>query len=133
MDLNRISRRDALRTAGTGLGLLAIPTLLQAENQLAPKASQFPAKAKHIIHVYLNGGPSQVDTWDPKPELNKRDGQRLPIRNLTTERETGVALGSPFKFKQYGHSTKQRTNMLIKFASFVRCTPTHPTTNKVCG
>ncbi|MDB4413313.1 DUF1501 domain-containing protein [Pirellulaceae bacterium] len=124
MDLNRISRRDALRTAGTGLGLLAIPTLLQAENQLAPKASQFPAKAKHIIHVYLNGGPSQVDTWDPKPELNKRDGQRLPIRNLTTERETGVALGSPFKFKQYGQSGLKCSDVFDKTA--------HQHADKIC-
>ncbi len=100
-----LSRRDALRSMGTGLGLLALPTLLHsAESPLAPKSPHFPARAKHIIHIYLNGGPSQVDTWDPKPELTKRGGQRLPMRNLTTERETGVALASPFQFAQYGAS-----------------------------
>lgn len=98
------SRRNLLKSMGTGIGLLALPSLLKAENQLAPQAPHFEPRAKHIIHIYLNGGPSQVDTWDPKPELTKWNGKRLPIRNLTTERETGVALGSPFRFKQYGQS-----------------------------
>ena len=103
------SRRQLLRSIGTGLGMLALPDLLQAdsmrvENQLAPRPPHFRPCAKRIIHIYLNGGPSQVDTWDPKPELTRWHGQRLPTRNLTTERETGVALGSPFKFKQYGQS-----------------------------
>jgi hypothetical protein len=100
-----VSRRELLRSTGTGLGLLALPALLQASgNPLAPRTPHFPARAKHIIHIYLNGGPSQVDTWDPKPELTKWGGRRLPIGNLTTERETGVALASPFKFEQYGES-----------------------------
>lgn len=99
-----LSRRQMLQSWGTGLGLLALPGLLQAENPLAPRPPQFPAKAKRIVHIYLNGGPSHVDTWDPKPELQKRDGQQLPMRNLTTERETGSALASPFRFRQYGQS-----------------------------
>jgi len=104
-DLRLASRRDALAQVGTGLGMLALPSLLQADQSpLAPKTSHFPAQAKHIIHVYLNGGPSQVDTWDPKPELTRWGGKRLPVGNLTTERETGVALASPFQFKQYGDS-----------------------------
>jgi len=90
---------------GTGLGLLALPDLVDATpNPLAIKAPHFQPTAKHIIHIYLNGGPSQIDTWDYKPELNKRGGQSLPFRNLATERETGVALASPFQFKQYGNS-----------------------------
>ncbi|MDP7020670.1 MAG: DUF1501 domain-containing protein [Pirellulaceae bacterium] len=97
------SRRDCLRTMGTGLGLLALPDLLHAANPLAPKQPHFAARAKHIIHVYLNGGPSHVDTWDPTPELTNWGGKRLPIQ-LTTERETGVALASPFRFKQHGES-----------------------------
>lgn len=99
------SRRQLLSTTGTGLGLLALPSLLQADsNPLAARPSQFPPRAKRIIHIYLNGGPSQVDTWDPKPELTRWGGRRLPINNLTTERETGVALASPFQFDQYGDS-----------------------------
>ena len=100
-----ISRRELLRSAGTGLGMLALPSLLQAAgNPLAPKIPHFQPRARHIIHIYLNGGPSQVDTWDPKPELTKWGGKRLPVGNLTTERETGVALASPFDFQQYGES-----------------------------
>ena len=100
-----LSRRDLLRTTGTGLGLLALPGLLDAASTpLSERPAQFAAKAKHIIHIYLNGGPSQVDTWDPKPELTRWGGRKLPTGNLTTERETGVALASPFKFRQYGDS-----------------------------
>lgn len=104
------SRRQLLRMTGTGIGLLALPSLLEATsghetgNPLAPKAPHFLPRAKRIIHVYLNGGPSQVDTWDPKPELTRWNGKHLPVGNLTTERETGVALGSPFKFAQHGES-----------------------------
>lgn len=100
------TRRDALRRLGCGLGLVALPGLLEADasNPLAPRAPHFAARARHIIHIYLNGGPSQVDTWDPKPALTRHAGKRLPSGNLTTERETGVALASPFKFRQYGES-----------------------------
>ncbi len=102
---SQFSRRDLLRRTGTGLGMLALPSLLQASgNPLAPREPHFPPRARHIIHVYLNGGPSQVDTWDPKPELTRWGGRRLPVSNLTTERETGVALASPFQFAQYGDS-----------------------------
>jgi len=97
-------RRQFLSYTGTGLGLLALPTLLQAKNPLAPRESHFHPRAKRIIHIYLNGGPSQVDTWDPKPELTRWAGKKLPTGNLTTERETGVALASPFRFAQYGDS-----------------------------
>ncbi len=107
-----LSRRQILRSAGTGLGMLALPGLLRADasrptssgNPLAAREPHFPTRAKHIIHIYLNGGPSQVDTWDPKPELTRWGGKKLPVGNLTTERETGVALASPFSFAQYGQS-----------------------------
>lgn len=99
-----VNRRETLAQIGTGLGLLALPGLLEASNPLTPKSAHFQPRAKHIIHIYLNGGPSQVDTWDPKPELTRQAGKRLPTGNLTTERETGVALASPFKFRQYGES-----------------------------
>lgn len=110
--LNLFSRREVLRTAGTGLGWMALSTMLQAEqsaplqslNPLATRSPHFMPRAKHIIHIYLNGGPSQVDTWDPKPELTKWSGKKLPLTNVTTERETGTALASPFSFAQYGQS-----------------------------
>ncbi len=110
------SRRDLLASVGTGIGLLALPAILQADtsklqgqppataNPLAPRDPHFPARAKHIVHIYLNGGPSQIDTWDYRPELQKWGGKKIPVGNLTTERETGVALASPFEFRQYGKS-----------------------------
>ncbi|MBA63877.1 MAG: sulfatase [Planctomycetaceae bacterium] len=98
------SRRATLQRFGTGLGLITLPDLLDAApNPLAIKQSHFKPKAKHIIHVYLNGGPSQVDTWDYKPRLKEFGGKPLPVSH-PTEREVGVALPSPFKFRQYGES-----------------------------
>ena len=73
-------------------------------NPLAPKNPHFAPKAKHVIFLFLNGGPSQVDTFDPKPLLQKYSGQPMPTGNLKTERKTGSLLGSPFKFNRYGKS-----------------------------
>jgi hypothetical protein len=69
-----------------------------------PKYPQFPATAKRVIHIFANGGPSQVDTFDPKPMLAKFAGKPMPSGNLPTERKTGAAFPSPFKFKRYGKS-----------------------------
>ena len=100
------------------MGLLALPSLLEAStNPLAVKDPHFRPRAKHIIHIYLNGGPSQVDTWDPKPTLNEWAGKTLPQGNLTTERVTGVALGSPFEFKQYGESGLWGSEVFAKTAA----------------
>jgi len=113
-----ISRRELLRRSGTGLGMLGLAGVLgdagllaspaQAatgyQNPLAPKKPHFAAKAKHVIHLFMNGGPSHVDTFDPKPSLAKYAGKSLPMQNLRTERKTGAAFPSPFKFKQYGKS-----------------------------
>src|SRR6266852_2444821 len=85
------SRRAFLRRAGNGFGLLALAGLLDQErllaqpptageaslNPLAAKPSHFPTKAKSVIWLFMNGGPSHVDTWDYKPELAKHDGQEL--------------------------------------------------------
>src|SRR6516162_4433593 len=112
-----ITRRDLLRSTGTGLGLLGLYGLLgdtgalandttppDPRNPLGPRPPHFPARARHVIHVYLNGGPSQVDTFDPKPLLGRYEGRTLPAGNLTTERPTGAALPSPFRFRRYGRS-----------------------------
>ncbi len=78
--------------------------LLGRENAEAGGETHFPGRAKSVIHVFLNGGMSQVDTFDPKPELTRRGGEMLPYDNLQTERRTGVALPSPFTFQRYGQS-----------------------------
>lgn len=87
-----------------GIGSLALAQMVCEDQLAAHTGTHFPGKAKHVIHVFLNGGMSQVDTFDPKPELTKRGGQMLPYENLQTERRTGVALPSPFKFQQHGES-----------------------------
>jgi hypothetical protein len=103
----KLSRRDALRTMGSGFGALALAGLLAAEASrapLAPKAPHFAPRAKHAIYLFLNGGPSQVDTFDPKPMLAKYHGQPMPTPNLKTERRTGNLLRSPFAFHKSGAS-----------------------------
>lgn len=107
-----ISRREALLRSGTGFGSLALADLMANESKaevektdpLAPKKSHYPSKAKHVVHLFMNGGPSHVDTFDPKPMLDKYHGKPLPETNLRTERKTGAAMRSPFKFKKHGQS-----------------------------
>ena len=120
-----LSRRNLLKQCGTGLaafglaGILHDDRMLQAStttpdealNPLLAMPPHFPGKAKRVIHLFMNGGPSHVDTFDYKPELQKRDGQKLPF-TLKTERKTGVALASPFKFKQYGESRAWVSDLL---------------------
>jgi Protein of unknown function (DUF1501) len=101
---NHTSRRAFLQRSGLGIGSLAFANLLASESMAANSRTHFPGRAEHVIHVFLNGGMSQVDTFDPKPELTKRGGQMLPFENLQTERRTGYALPSPFKFEQHGES-----------------------------
>src|ERR1700674_1141978 len=106
------SRRDFLRRSGNGFGLLALSSLLHQEgfaapalNPLSPKQPHFPAKAKSVIWLFMNGGPSHVDTWDPKPELAKRDGLELKGFDQNTgffTDQVGPLMKSPFKFKQHG-------------------------------
>ncbi|HHK42472.1 MAG TPA: DUF1501 domain-containing protein [Planctomycetaceae bacterium] len=108
-DSQALSRRELLRRSGMGFGMLSLAPLLQAEaapaaDPLAPKPPHFPVKAKHVIHLFMNGGPSHVDTFDPKPLLKKYAGKTLPKPNLRTERKTGAAFPSPFKFRKYGES-----------------------------
>ena len=110
------SRREFLGRSGMGFamlglsgvladtGLLGAPGVTREINPLAPQAPHFTPRAKRIIHVFLNGGPSHVDTFDPKPLLSKHHGKPLPTPNPVTERQTGTAFGSPFEFKNYGES-----------------------------
>ncbi|MDX2033191.1 MAG: DUF1501 domain-containing protein [Blastocatellia bacterium] len=107
-----LTRRELLRACGMGMGTLAFAALAGAParadekgyaNPLAPKPPHFAPKVKRVIHLFMNGGPSQVDTFDPKPMLTKYDGKQLPI-HLKTERKTGVGFGSPWKFQKHGQS-----------------------------
>jgi hypothetical protein len=108
------NRRAFLRHTGGGFGLVALTGLLHHEaaraqnaNPLAPKLAHFPAKAKRVIWLFMNGGQSQVDTFDYKPELTKRDGQELEGFDKNTgffTNAVGPLLKSPFKFQQHGQS-----------------------------
>jgi len=101
-----INRRNFLSRTGMGMGMLGLSLLNSQDlkaNPFRPRSSHFAPKAKHVIHVFCNGGASQVDTFDPKPALNKYAGKKIPI-HLKTERETGGAYPSPFSFKKYGQS-----------------------------
>ena len=90
-----------------GMGLSALTPLLNGQkgNPMLPKGPHYAPKAKRVIHLFMNGGPSHVDTFDPKPELTKWHGKVLPDENrLSTERKTGAAYQSPFTFKKHGQS-----------------------------
>src|SRR5262245_11491059 len=110
------SRREFLQRVGNGFGLLALAGLLEQDgrlfaatpappNPLAPKQPHFPAKARSVIWLFMNGGPSQVDTWDYKPELAQRDGQELkgfdPNTGFFTA-QVGPLMKSPSKFQKHG-------------------------------
>src|SRR5882672_10047729 len=113
-----LTRRDFLGRCGMGFGMLGLANVLGPQmlgqafasdeaignSPLAPRAPHFPARAKRVIHIFANGGPSHVDTFDPKPILAKLHGKPLPMDNLKTERRTGSAFQSPYKFNKYGQS-----------------------------
>jgi hypothetical protein len=102
-----LSRREMLQRAATGLGTLGLAAVLSQESQaadspLAPKVAHAPARAKHLIHLFMNGGPSHVDTFDPKPSLAKYNGQKPQVAMLRNK--SGTLMQSPFKFKPCGKS-----------------------------
>jgi hypothetical protein len=111
------TRREMLRRCGMGFGALGLAQLLNEQGLLAdppvppdpahppaPRPPHFPGRARRVIHLFMNGGPSHVDTFDPKPSLARFAGRPLPMPNLRTERRTGAAFPSPFRFQRYGQS-----------------------------
>jgi hypothetical protein len=124
-----LTRREFLCRCGMGMGAVSLSALFggfsflnsaQATegltSPLAPKQPHFPGRAKRIIHIFANGGPSHVDTFDPKPSLQKYAGKLLPMENLRTERKTGAAFPSPFKFKKYGKSGIEVSDLFSRVA-----------------
>src|ERR1044072_7564735 len=117
-----MTRRQILDMMGAGFGLVAYRGLLgaaPAADPLAPKPSHFPAKAKRVINLFLNGGPSQVDTFDPKPMLDKYHGKPIPTGNLRTERKTGAAMRSPYTFRKYGQSGIEVSEIFARTATHI--------------
>src|ERR1700674_2082029 len=129
IDSSSLTRRELLRRGGMGFGMLGlagvladvglVPSAGQASgnvNALAAKLPHFPAKARQVVHLFMNGGPSQVDTFDPKPMLDKYHGKPIPTGNLRTERKTGAAMRSPYKFAKYGKSGIEVSEIFAKTA-----------------
>ena len=123
-----VNRREMLQRIGAGFGSLGLAGLLAAEpahatqvgSPLAPKAPHFAPKAKHVIQLFMPGGPSQVDTFDHKPEIEKHAGERPSIVNRKTLRNTKNGLfPSPFGFQQYGQSGKWVSDIFPHVAQHV--------------
>ncbi len=127
-----LTRRELLRRGGMGFGMLGLAGVLAGEGMLAPEARadtnlhplapkkpHFAPKAQRVVHLFMNGGPSHVDTFDPKPLLDKYHGKPLPFENPRTERKTGAAFRSPFEFKKYGKSGIEVSDLFAKTAQHV--------------
>ncbi|MEO6753571.1 MAG: DUF1501 domain-containing protein, partial [Chthoniobacteraceae bacterium] len=110
-----LTRREFFTSTASGLGLLALSSMLQGEGLLAapadplsPKAPHFAPKAKNCIFIFMEGAPSQIDLFDPKPKLNELNGQPLPesmtknVRFAFIKKETARLMGSPRKFAKHG-------------------------------
>ena len=119
-----LSRRNFLQATGMGMGALGLSPFLQglnagdrSLNPLAPGKTHFPAKAKRVIHIFANGGPSQVDSFDYKPALARYDGKEMPGESLKTERKTGTLMKSPFNFSQHGECGLWASDLFPKVAA----------------
>src|SRR5215469_2292962 len=111
---NPITRREALCRMGGGFGMMAFASLVgqsvsYAQGIVAPDGTtggaaklDFPQRVKRVVFLFMNGGCSTIDCFDPKPALEKYDGQPMPGGQIKTERRTGELMKSPFKFKKYG-------------------------------
>ncbi len=128
------SRRDFLTRVGGGFGMIALANMLQQEqaradwsppNQtrpLAPRPGHHPASAKNVIWLFINGGPSHVDTWDYKPELQRRDGQEIPNFDRNTgffRDQVGPIMKSPFRFARHGQCGKYVSEIFPNLARHV--------------
>ena len=116
-----LTRRQFLNRMGMGLGALSLATLFDPKylaaasagpvvgtSPLAPHAPHFPAKAKSIIHIFAQGAPSHVDTWDPKPALTRMNNKTI---------DGGTAMGSPFKFSKFGQSGLEVSELFARTAA----------------
>ncbi len=125
-----LSRREVLTRSALGLGSVALCGVLSDDGQhadaaeraragpLDPRPSHFRGRAKRVVHFFLNGGPSHVDTFDPKPALAKHAGKSL-AETLATERKTGAAFPSPFRFQRYGESGIEVSEIFSRTAEHI--------------
>src|ERR1041384_4383237 len=119
------TRRELLIDAGRGFGALAFSSMLEAgpTNPLAPRQPHLPARAKAVIHLFMHGGVSPVDTCDPKPELARRNGQTISAemaKGLKTNRidfAKAPMRGSPWKFEKHGQCGMEISELFPGIAS----------------
>src|SRR4051812_4169951 len=118
-----LSRRSVIQSLCGGLGSIGLNAMLGEHAQAASlgryKGPGRPVKAKHVIFLFMTGGPSQVDMFDPKPALLEYQGQRPNSVDLRTERQTGGLLPSPRVFKPYGKSGIEVSNLLPQLSSVI--------------
>src|SRR5262245_19563562 len=122
-----LTRRQMLRSAsaGAGFGYLAFLDLLarageaKSDNPLSPKTGHHAAKAKRVIFLFMHGGPSQVDTFDHKPELVKRDGQDLPFEPAKGTTVSKKLMKPLWKFQKYGESGIMVSDLFPEVAKHV--------------
>ena len=107
------NRREFLSQLGGGFGLTALQGTMQADTLRQP---HFAPKAKHVIFLFLNGGMSQVDTFDPKPALTKFDGHPMPGPKIRTDRASGTLMRSPWEFRRYGQSGLEVSDIFPEIA-----------------
>ncbi len=120
LSASSLTRREMLGRIGMGFGALGLGDLLAETssislNPLAARQPPLPARAKRVVHLFMNGGPSHLDTFDPKPSLDKYDGKPIPSQ-LKTERPTGAGLKSPYAFQKYGQSGIEISELFAKTA-----------------
>jgi len=122
----QFGRRELLRHFGGGMGMIGAASVLASSAGTAngatpsdPRGPHFPAKAKRVIHLFMNGGPFQADLFDPKPALTKYAGQKPAGADLLTERPTGGLLPSPFRFRPHGDSGVQISELLPNLARHI--------------
>src|SRR4051812_47711439 len=121
------SRRYLLRRSACGFGLMGLFSVLGESataivtNPLAPKRPHFPAKAKRVIFLFMHGGPSHLDTFDPKPRLTKDHGKPLPFKRPLTfaEASVGNLLKSPWEFRKHGQSGIEVSELFPNVAKHV--------------
>ncbi len=118
--MTRLGRRRLLQRSGMGLGALGLAGVIADESAGAIAGPgggpHFAPRARRVVHFFCNGGPSHVDTFDPKPALARHAGKPLPV-TLTTERKTGGALPSPFTFSRHGDSGLEVSDLFAKTAA----------------
>ena len=122
MNHSQFSRRELLTRSGMGMGMLALNQLTSSTTASAATHKSaiphFAPRAKQVVHLFMNGGPSHIDTFDPKPLLAKYHGRPLPS-SLPTERKTGGAMASPFKFQKYGQCGIEVSELYQKTAAHI--------------